>query len=295
MSITVTLPTLPGLVGPGLTIHLQSSFIGPFPTGTQWRVTVTTDSEAVISGYQQRRTWSFFVTDMEFMTEPSDTVFRWNTDVPKDGDTVHILAEIVRPDTTVEDSGSTTATFDATSGLGWQQWRTTQVLTGGFTETDRATITSGLTDILNGVTAQIETASGFVQHTLAEIFSRQTLDLLTLTEVSDGETFDQVSAPVDSFYYGVIVRVTTIPDAYQPRLIDGDWRYPDLAVLRIYRGVDLELRKGIHTSSWMERNPWGYASTIVNLAELETPPPETSLIVDWALGCAGRVFLMRWP
>lgn len=294
MPITVSPVPVSNIVGPGLSITLQSSVIGPMPTGSFWRFAITTDTEEINSGWQFAVTW----TNMLQVVKPWQQgagVTDYGAKQPRNGDTVHVIAQLVDGSSFgVTDSGSASATFDATAGLGMQIFQKPGT-NAGFTSDDRSTMTNGLTDILNGVTAQIETATGIVQHTLGEIFSRQTLDRLTLEEITSGETFDPVSTTADFWYFGVIVRVTTIPDAYAPRLIDSDWRYPDLAVLRVFRGADLEFRKGIHTSTWLQPAPWGYNLQLVNILAFDTPPPETTVQVDWALGCGGRVFFMTWP
>jgi len=294
MPITITLPEPDQRVGPGLGFSLQSTFIGPLPSNEFWNVIISSDSEGLDTIWQES-----FPAPSPLLSEWWQRVYSFvpqNLRAVAPGTTVHVIAEL-KHGATVDDSGSATAIWDPTTGLGTQAQLIAQqqVFTGGFTSTDRSTMTTGLADILNGITSQIQTASGLVQHTLGEMFSRQTLDTLTLQEITDGETFDPVSAGVGSWFFGVIVRVTTIPDAYAPRFVDSEWRYNDLAVLRVFRGADLEYRKGIHTPTWLAPAPWGYNLQLMNIAFLDTPPPDTTILVDWALGCGGQVFLMAWP
>jgi hypothetical protein len=295
MPITITPQPPLNAIGPGLGLFLSSSFVGPLPEGSFWRVTVSTDAEGDNWIHREDIPWT--LSSLTYQLQSTVPTFQTLQTYAVDNDTtVHVLAELHSP-TSTEDSGAVSLPWNTTAGLGaqmeslafWQQ----QV--SGFTNSDRNVLYDGVTDILNGVTAQIQTATGTVQATLGELFTRQTLDRLTLQEITSGETFDPVSAGADSWYFGVIVRVTTIPDAYNRLATDSNWRYPDLAVLEVYRGADLEYRKGIHTPSWLAPAPWGYNLQIVNLLAFDTPPPETTINVKWALGCGGQVFLMAWP
>lgn len=295
MPITITPFEPSGVVGPGLSIDLVTDFVGPLTSDTFWQVAITTDSEDINSGLLHNYFLNHAHVTPKFFTRDPLSGFSINsTGQPNAGDTVHVLAQLVQGSTVI-DSGAITATYSPTLGLGQQALVHSGKTSGDFTAADRATMTTGLTDILNSVTAQIETATGTVQHSLAELFTRQTLDRLTLQEITDGETFDPVSAGVDSWYFGVIVRVTTVPDALRFADTDPEWFYPDLAVLRIRRGEDVEYRKGIHTRSWLASAPWGYNLQLLNLAFFDTPPPDTTIEVDWAFGCGGQVFLMAWP
>jgi len=294
MPITVTVPQPLDHIGPGINISFTSDFIGPLEAGSKWRIKFDTDPEFVTPTVITTQPASTVSDSYELFGVHSSSVLESRVGGREiaNGATAHVQVELLSPANAVLDSGVETKQWDTVSLLPQFVREYFQLTTGKGLSSAQA---SQLTEIQNSVHAQITTATGDITLQLGQLFSRQTLDRLTLLEITDGETFDPVSADVASYFFGVIVRVTTIPDAYAPRLIDNDWRYPDLAVLRVFRGADLEYRRGIHTSSWLASSPWGYNLQILNLAFFDTPPPETTVRVDWALGCGGRVFLMAWP
>jgi hypothetical protein len=285
-------------IGPGLGIVFQSSFIGPLAVGSHWNITLGTVAEPTvfqtITAIQRDANQVNFVTWIPWADVP------WRTTLEQawvaDGTTVFLNAELRSPTNVVIDSGSISKQFDSKSGLAEILFQMQEAApTSTFTATDRNNMNNGFTNVLNGITATLHTAAGPVTAKLGALFSRHTLDALTLAEITSGPTGAPVRATVETFWYGVIVRITTIPDALQPQTPDGDWFLPDLAVLRVRRGVDLEYRHGIHTSSWMALSPWKYGLDVLNLLELGAVPPETEILVDFKPGVEGRVYLMAWP
>lgn len=168
-------------------------------------------------------------------------------------------------------------------------------VTPGITPAQTTTLLDTTSNILDGITATITTATGAVTHSVGEILSGQTLDTLTLFEVTSGPTGDPVDSDFTDFFYGVIIRCTTIPDWLSPTTPDNQWYRPDLAVCTIIRGTDIEFREGIHTPTWMKPRPWQYGSSILNETLLFGVPPALHITVNWALGVEGRVYLMRFP
>lgn len=298
MPITITpLPPL-NKFGPGLLTTFQSSLIGPLAVGTKWNIVLSTGPEGTFAEtiYQFQRD-AFQVPFVQWVPRTSDLVHEQiGPQRPAPGTTVYMVAQLLSPSNAVLDSGTLSEQFDATTGLSEQTATLVGALpTSGFTSTDRTTIENGLTTITDGITSTIQTAAGAVQATLGQIFSRQGLDRLTLSELTSGPTSDPVRANIDGPWYGVIVRMTTIAPNLEPMTPDQDWYLADLAVLRVRRGIDLEFRRGIHTSSWMELSPWKYGNLILDIAELGIVPPECEVLVDFKVGCAGQVFLMAWP
>jgi len=296
--VTITAPISPGNVGPGFSLDATSDFIGPLTNPSFWLVEITDSSDEtdVLVSWYYPATTTHIVKTIGF---GSDNTFQWNPafGAHNQGDTVRLSIQLLNNLGETVDSGSQTYPLDSITGMPYvQEILALQTPTEGtFTSTDRAAMTAGFTDIINGLTTTITTAAGEVQATLGALFSRSTLDALTLEELTSGPTGDPVRVTIDSFWYGVIVRLTTIASNLEPMTPDGDWYLPDLAVLRVRRGVDLEYRHGIHTSSWMAPSPWRYGLEVLNLLELGAVPPETEVMVDFRPGCEGQVFLMAWP
>jgi hypothetical protein len=97
------------------------------------------------------------------------------------------------------------------------------------------------------------------------------------------------------WFTAVIVRVTTIAEDLTPKTPDAEWYFPDLAVLRVYRGGDLEFRRGIHTPTFLSEKPWQWGWSFLNQIPILGTPPDTTVAVDWRAGCCGQVFLMSLP
>jgi len=291
MPITITPAGPTAIVGPGLALEVRTDFVGPMPSGTVWDVVVSADAE----GTQQIATFSkVFVDPFDQLQWGTDFQFWTNSQFGEwgvtEGTTVHILATLTEPGDTVVDSGSTTAEYSGTAGIG--ALIKAQTAVGGFTSDDRAQLTT----ITDQMTIPVTTAVGSSNVALRDFFSQKTLDAITLAEISPGSTPDPVTADIsDQWIFGVIVRITTIPVDLVGFTPDADWYLPDLAVLTIFRGTDKARRVPIHTSTHMEYPLPGYADAAVKEITLGTQPPWSSVEVDFRAGVEGRVFLMRFP
>lgn len=285
-------------MGPGFTAQFQTDFIGPLPSDSFWILNVSRDSEGEESilvesphGVSHTLQWLWQSRDNAGTNEASfDAAI---------GTEIHVIATLIGNDEVI-DSGATTGTWQPTTGLANVVVAAGDnvTATGGFTETDRdalALAVSTIGDVLNGITLQVDTTLGLVQQTIAEFFSGKSLELLTLLEITDGPTGEQVVEPNVTLWYGVIIRVTTIPPSMSPHTPDGDYYLPDLAVLRLFRGSDLWIRRPIHTSSWIEENLASITLATISGFGLRGFPPEVTMYVDWAFGVQGQVFLMRFP
>lgn len=296
MPITIQLPNNgSGLsFGPGLTISYSTDLIGPIPTDENWVITVSLNPDGGAQTFQfTQPTNGQKIGSFQPWVTLNPVV---NTNfTPTAGQTVHVQAELRKPSNVVDDSGTVTALWDTTVGLPTLIQHTAQ---GGFTVTDRNQLQEvhTATQVL-GVPGDltINTPSGLVTTTLARLFSRTTLDQLTLQEVTNGPTCEPVRATFSIWYYGVVVRVTTIAPELEPKTPDNDWYYNDLAVLRMFRGGDLRLRRGIHTPTFQTDPPWEWGWNIRNLIEFLGGPPAETLAVDWRTGCCGQVFLVKLP
>lgn len=297
MPIVIEVP-VSGTVGPGQLIRFTSDFIGPLPTNTSWRIKIGTEAD----------TTNPFLTILKpaggipigttqvLIFDQGEVVSTLPLSQPIGGATVHVNAELVT-DTGVIDSGTRTAVWDATTGLGQQVFQL-QSTGGGLTtgEHELLVATERRSQVLGEPTdLTINTPSGLVTSTLARLFSRSFVDQLVLSEVTAGETCDPVRFSYSEWYAGIAIRVTTIDPALSPKTPDQNWYFPDLAVLRIFRGADLKFRRGIHTPTFITDEPYEWGWNIRNFLEFLGAPPATEVAVDWRPGCCGRVFLVRIP
>lgn len=141
----------------------------------------------------------------------------------------------------------------------------------------------------------VNTPLGLLQITLGQLLSRSFLNNLVLEEVTAGETCDPVRFTYNEWYAGIAIDVTTIDPALTPKTPDQDWYFPDLAVLRLFRGSHLRWRRGIHTPTFITNEPYEWGWNIRNVLEVLGGPPATTVAVDWRPGCCGRVYLVRIP
>lgn len=287
-------------IGPGLPIQLQSTFIGPFPSDAQWHLDINLDADfnKPFLGYNHPCTGP--IVSMTMLTSPD-----WNEQrkgwTPIENRIVYVEARITTNTGTIDSGTRSDLHWDTQTGLGYQiralagQGQTQ----GGFTAEDRAllTTTEQRTTLLGEVGQLIvQTASGPLPFTLADLFSRNSLDRLIFEEMTNGPTCTPVRinlAPIAQ--YAITVRVTTIPDDIVFKTPDGEWAFPDLAVLRIFRGQDLMFRRGIHEPTFETEAPWEWGANILNKNLLGVPPPATRVWVDWRDGCCGQVFIRHMP
>lgn len=298
MPITITLPQHNGSwIGPGATIQVQSDLIGPLPADTQWnyKVQLGADTQSV---WEEMVFSNINPNSTALMVRDSRKSSARTVSQPAEGDQVVLIVEL-QTSSGIVDSGRADTTWRATQGLGQQAFlMPATTASGGFNDQDRQllTTTERRTRTIGEPTdLVIQHASGPLTVSLANIFSRQALDTLTLDELTPGPTGDPVRASLGLWFYGVIVRVTTIPEDMIPRTPDMEWYFPDLAVLRIFRGVDLEYRRGIHTPTFMQENPWQWGWGFLNINPILGVPPETTIAVDWRIGVEGQVFVQRLP
>ena len=290
----------PPILGPGLTAILQSDFIGPFPSDAQWNYEVDLQPDLIGRVYLFQRPCTGPITTIDMLATNQWTVTR-GPDFATQGRTVELDARIITSSGTI-DSGHATVRWETQIGLGQQAYLLSTIESqgqGGFTAEDRQLLidTEARTTLLGepGELVSMQ-ASGPVPMTLASLFSINSLDRLFLEEMTNGETCDPVRinlAPI--LQYAIVVRVTTIPDDIQFRTPDGEWSFPDLAVLRIFRGEDLVFRRGIHTPTFETEAPWEWASNPLNKNLFGIPPPATRVWVDWRSGCCGQVFIRHTP
>lgn len=300
MPITVT-PIQPGnLVGPGLQVGWSSDFIGPLPTGTTITLDLTTDSEGAtsIGGVTiptnlNHGTWLVFETPRPSANEEFGSL------AYPDNQPIFVQASLAAPGDLI-DTGTQSATWTTSAGLAEQLRliRLNQGVGAGLTTTQSTQLSQIATrtqNVLGDTAPTITDTAGAHTTTLAEIFSGKTLDTLTLDEVTSGPQSTPAAATVVGWYFGVIVRITSLPPNAVPLTPDEDWYPQCLAVLRVFRGTDLETRIGLHNTSLFHPFRGLYASPLLNESLLFPVPPATSVEVDFAFGVEGQVFLLQLP
>ncbi len=298
MPITVVEP-FGNSYGPGLFTLVTTDLVGPLPTDLSWHVTVTAIPSEDVLLQQVLTAGDRGASDMIGWQRPAGEIGLIEHTAPSG---TAIAVQVVAHSTefgTIDTGEATRFVWEPTAAAWALTSKVLETSAGGgltaeqaaqLADTERRTQTLG-----EPVDLVLSTASGIVTSTLAQIFSRQTLDQLTLSEVTSGPTCEPVRALVSSWATAAIVRVTTIGEDLTPRTPDADWYFPDLAVLRIFRGGDLQYRRGIHTPTFMVDQPWQWSWQFLNQLQVLGNPPDITIAVDWRPGCCGQVFLMSLP
>jgi hypothetical protein len=298
--ITITPQTEGGIVGPFLPLFLQSDFIGPLASNAIWNVDFTS-----IPGEKALGSTSLFLNQNPVVLTPWDTRFNQSVDVVDngvtDGSNVSVNAKLYANGVPggITDTGAITAPMHYSPGLANSMALIQQQLNSGVLTTAQSdqlnAIQTTVTDTQTGLQIPITDSTGTHNRSLAEILTHTTLDQFVTGEVTSGETADPVRATVGAFWYSVVVQVLTVPDSLPPQTPDQQFYLPDLAVLRIIRGTDQELRYPIHSPDVEVFNPLDVHALAFSPAMLFGIAPEFTLAVDWRIGCSGRVFLKVFP
>lgn len=300
MPISVTSP--PGTtIGPGVGINLRSDLVGPIGADWVWRLSVIRPVDEQNIVVLESPIWSVDDHQVHLVVEGDPLGLGQSTGYAQQvsantNDTVILTVQLVDTLGAIHDSGalgeyrwdtstSSSRLLVSTSGGGLTAEQAQQL-----TDTERRSQVLGEPGDL-----VVDQPSGLKIGTLAQLFSRTTLDKLTLDEVTSGPTCDPVRAQFSFYYYGVIVRVTTIDPLLVPKTPDLEWYFQDLAVLRIFRGADLQYRRGIHTPTFLTDHAWEWSWNIRNTLDWLGVPPDNTLAVDWRQGCCGQVFFLKWP
>jgi hypothetical protein len=287
-----------GIFTPGGLVTAQTDFIGPLPSTAHWIFSLHE------TGDETYPLWTLNVhsqvSNQSFVMMRNDNSLQSvsHAAVPS-GTSVTLAASLIDDSTGIEiDSGSQAATWDATAGLGAQIFVKPTGQGQGLTSTQSsqlASINSRTQAVLGDTAPTITDAEGAHAFTLGEMFTGKALDQLTLHEVSSGPGPGPFSSFVDTWFFGVIIRVSQLPAGAFPLTPAQDYYPADLAVLRVFRGSDMEQRFGIHTVSVLIPFHNLYGGVVLNESLLFGNPPTTSIEVEFALGAEGQVFLMRFP
>lgn len=298
----ITIAPAPDLttIGPGLPIQLQSGFIGPFPSDSQWHLDINLDADFVkpFLGYNWPCTGP--ITSLTLLVDKDKGEARkgWT---PIENRIVYTEARITTNTGTLDSGTRSDLHWDTQTGLGYQIRALAGTTTGSgtFTDQDRAllTTTEARTTLLGEPGSLIiQKASGPLPVTISQLLSRNSLDRLILEEMTNGPTCSPVRivlAPIAQ--YAIVVRVTTVPDDIVFRTPDQEWSFPDLCVLRVFRGEDLAYRRGIHEITFETEAPWQWGTNVLDKNLLGIPPPQTQVWVDWRTGVCGQVFIRHMP
>jgi hypothetical protein len=300
-------------VGPGVQIGLTSSFIGPLPVGSQWNVqlwsSTSPEAQIFIQQIDAKQTNSILY---HYLVEAGQSYTAYSQ-MPKEGDNVSIKAYLQEPTGTV-DQGQITAKW-TNSQLGVQNFLQAQGQAGGFTETDRALLTTteqntttmdtnwqqyesvtlpSLQDVLNNIVAAVHATIGAGTSSqdvpLSTLFSWKPWDYLAPRDLSGGTTCVALDVDISlRAYYGIGVYIDSYPDTWEFRTPDGAWGFHDLAVLTFVRGGSIIQRHGIHTVTHeVSPVPGSLTPTVVELP-ISLQPADYHIRVDWAEGVCGHV------
>lgn len=306
MTITITPPHPNNNVGPGSLITWATS-VGSIPSTAAWKFLSSFQEDLSDTYFQflqhytghelgsiQIQQWTIF-----------DTLSRTNNWFQQgiDGNPFYVEITLQEPLTpfTVYDTGTQTFTWqnDASTWGLLQQVLAQNPPTATLSPTQATQLANSSDNsdsILAGIKATITSGAGAVEHTLGELFSQHTLDLVTLVNLTPGgPTGSPVTSDISGTWVaGIIVRIATLGGPPAPGTPDNDWNLKDYAVLRIFRGTDLVKRVPIHNSSHFEYPLPGYAWGLIGDIMLGSTPPWTSIEVDFAPGVTGSVYAVNW-
>ena len=275
MPITITPPAPSGAVGPFVQIAVSSDFIGPLPSDAFWHVFLGYGAEVnPLQTILEVRKSAVAHQDAIFLGKRSDNTsyVRLVEHAFKDGSQA-LTTVLLETPSNVIDSGAQSFPWQADIGQ-LQLPDQVQAQAGG-----------GLTD------AQAIQ----LQETHAATFTDQLLDNLTLIPLTSGPSQGPVNSVLVDTVFGVIVRLATVPQEFQPIGPALDYWVKTLCEVRLYRSADLWHRYPIHTSSKLI----SFASENVIAAVTALTATQwllnMSLQVTFLPGVTGEVFLMRFP
>lgn len=261
-----------GVVWPGVQINAFTDIVGPLPVTDEWWISVTDPVTEAVQLQQRFPTFGqknlaevLFLVGTEMIQSNSPTL--------TNGANARLLVELRHQDLTVVESASVAVKWDAAVSIPLQLQALPQATGGGLTSEQAEQL------------ANVDLSSSLAALT----------DALLLTELTTGPTGDPLVVPLVNAIFGVIVRLSTIPEGLVPQTPDQQYWTKTLAVVRVFRGNDLWIRAPIHTPTKIvafERE--GLTIWVPNLT-LTTWLLNMRLLVDWLPGVTGRVYQMHFP
>src|SRR5215471_14085376 len=138
MPITITVPGPTPFVGPGVLAVGSSDFIGPFPTGSIWRLSVDTIETQEANIFLEEFPVSLPSSEPLRLLSGVATLTTIGGAQVVEGTSVTVRAEIQEPGGAILDTGATTLPWHI-ANLGQQQvLLPSSSVQGGFTSSDRA-------------------------------------------------------------------------------------------------------------------------------------------------------------
>lgn len=273
MPITITPQNNGGFVGPGLSLKLQTDFIGPLPSTNVWTVSITEPTEGPFLWEAQWRDQSNPAIVTPAIRDSRTTVMPRSDLVFADGSSTTVSV-VIQPSGggAAADSGTTTAPWSSTAGL--------------------ANIVESQIAGKATLTPEQSTQLQQTWQSTAQVIPVDSTIPFDLGPLPPGEVISGV-LPVPIF--GLIVRVTVIDPALRPSTPDDDYWFTDLAVARIFRGTDLWMRVPVHTSSKMIPFFSDAITAALSTVTAATWVAQMSYQVSFRPGCAGTVTEMRFP
>jgi hypothetical protein len=274
MPITITPAPPDNLVGSGVTIQYQSSFIGPLPTGSVWQTSVwTTGTIEHLIVQQNDRALS--ATHSFVLNVPqAGSTFGGGIGALLEGENVTVRVDLVDNNNNVLDSGASSgARWTNTFGLTEQIGLLRQQGSGGLTPTEAQQL-------------QDTTDSSF----LVKAFNFVVEEPLVSFPVPG-----PINAVLDTPVYGVLIRLATIPPELVPTGPDDEYWVKTLATVRVFRGSDMWIRAPIHTPSKIV-SFWG-EHLLIGLAAIWVQQwlQQMTLQVFFLPGVTGTATLLHLP
>lgn len=270
--ITINPQNPAGLVGPGLSLRLQSDFVGPLPSTTIWEVEVVTSPEElpVYLGRFRSNQNPFFVT----LQVPDSTIVLQSdpSEATTEGKGVSVNAHLQEtgnpPDT---DEGTVPGTWSNTAGL-------TKVI-------QSAPNSTGLTP---EEAAQLDAVDNSVSVTVP---IDATVPISSGIHPPGATISAQLAFPI----FGLIVRIAEIPEGLEAQTPDGVYFVKTLAVATIFDGTDIWMRVPIHTPTKIVPFFTDLINAAVAQASILTRVADLSYQVAFGEGVSGEVVELHFP
>lgn len=255
-------------------IQLASDFVGPLPTGSQFVVTVSADSEGARPASRE-----FIPTTLPFVTYQylSRRATNAGLNVLVAGQNAFIVAQLVDNRGVALDSGTRQVTWDPTSGLPMQI---------AYNRSQDQSDTHG------ALTQEQSTQLLETWESSAQVIS---VDSTIPSTSGPGLPGQVISAQLPLPVFGLIVRVTSLPPDIVLGTPDQDYAFPSLAVATIFRGSDIWMRVPVHTTSKMIPLFSDLITAAVATITAATWLADMSYQVAFREGVAGEVIEMRFP
>lgn len=270
MPITIINPAR-GVLWPGVEILAHTDIVGPIPLEWEWVISVLDATTEAVQLQQRSPTngqrdlaWPWAV--------PGEQIIQNNSPTLVDGANVRLLVQLVDQFSVEKESLSIAVKYDTTVGLPIQLQALPQAQ-GGLTA-EQAQQLAG-TDFTNTIA--------------------QSIDALLSTELTSGPTDQPLVVELQGVTFGVIVRLTAIPDELVPQTPDNQYWVKTLATVRVFRANDLWFRVPIHTPTKIVPFAHEGLQVWVTSAELNEWLLQIRVLVDFLPGVFGQVYQMHFP